>query len=235
MLAEGLVGLARVDRSHVGDVEQDAEPLELGVERVAGQLDHLKRLLDPLQREVLGLAAEQGLVGRDERVHGQQAESRRAVDHHDVVVLADLGDRLAQGQLPPDPAGQGDLGLGQAQVGRDHRVVNRLGGGAAPGEHVTDRRVGLGVDVEVVGEVALRVEVDRQDAQAGHAEGLHDVAYRGGLSGSALLAEDRDRERHRRESKPAALLRGVPGPGASRRPRARSGGCGGPPGCGRRS
>ena len=33
---------------------------------------------------------------------------------------------------------------------------------ARPGEHVGDRRVGVGRDVEVVGQVALRVEVDRQ-------------------------------------------------------------------------
>jgi len=40
---------------HVGDVEDHAEPLEIRVEAVAGQVDHLEGLLDALEREVLGL------------------------------------------------------------------------------------------------------------------------------------------------------------------------------------
>ena len=66
-----------------------AEPLEVGVEAVAGQLDDLERLLDALQREVLRLGAQQRVVGGDERVDRQQAERRRAVDDDDVVVAVD--------------------------------------------------------------------------------------------------------------------------------------------------
>ena len=55
--------------------------------------------------------------------------------------------------------------------------MDRVGGGGAPGENVADRRVGLRVDVEVVGEVALRVEVDREHAQPGVSERLRQVAY----------------------------------------------------------
>src|SRR2546429_534604 len=51
-----------MDRAHVGDVEQHAEPVEVGVQAVAGQLDDLERLLDALEREVLRLAAEQRAV-----------------------------------------------------------------------------------------------------------------------------------------------------------------------------
>src|SRR3954466_385998 len=45
VLLELHVGLARVDRPHVGDVEHHAEPVEVRVEAVAGQLEHLERLL----------------------------------------------------------------------------------------------------------------------------------------------------------------------------------------------
>ena len=50
------------------------------VEAVARELDHLHRLLDPLQREVLGLGGDQRVIGGDERVDGEQAERGRAVD-----------------------------------------------------------------------------------------------------------------------------------------------------------
>ena len=83
-----VVRLARVDRAHVGDVEHDAEPVEVGVQAVAGELDDLERLLDALHREVLRLGGQQRVVGGDERVDGQQAERRRAVEQDDVVVVA---------------------------------------------------------------------------------------------------------------------------------------------------
>src|SRR5918999_495021 len=54
-LAQRLQRLARVDQPHVGDVQDDAEPVEVGVERLLRQLHHLEGLLHALQREVLGL------------------------------------------------------------------------------------------------------------------------------------------------------------------------------------
>ena len=71
-------------------LNSDAEPVEVGVEAVAGELDDLERLLDALQREVLRLGAEQRVVGGDERVDRQQPEGGRAVDEDDVVVAVDV-------------------------------------------------------------------------------------------------------------------------------------------------
>ena len=105
-----------MDGAHVGDVEDHAEPLQVGVQAVAGELDDLERLLDALQREVLRLGAEQRLVGGDERVDGQQAERGRAVDEDDVVVVVDVRERLAQRQLAAHLAGERQLGLGQREV-----------------------------------------------------------------------------------------------------------------------
>ena len=92
------------------------------VEAVARELDDLERLLDALEREVLRLAAEQGVVGGDERVDGQEAERGRAVDEDDVVVVTDAGERLAQRQLAAELAGERQLGLGEAEVGGDDVV-----------------------------------------------------------------------------------------------------------------
>jgi hypothetical protein len=44
-----------VNRAHVGDVQHHAEPFEVRVKVVLGQLDHLERLLHSLEREVLRL------------------------------------------------------------------------------------------------------------------------------------------------------------------------------------
>ena len=48
VLAQRLERLAGMACAHVGDVEHDPEPLEVGVEAVAREFDHLERLLDPL-------------------------------------------------------------------------------------------------------------------------------------------------------------------------------------------
>ena len=155
MLAQRVERLARVAGAHVGDVEHDAEPLEVRVEAVAGQLDHLERLLDPLEREVLRLGRQQRVVGRDERVDGQQPERRRAVDQDQVVVAAHLAQRPLERQLAAHLAAEHQLGLGQAEVGRDDPVVDGLARLGAAGEHVADRRRGVGIDVQVVRQVAL--------------------------------------------------------------------------------
>ena len=66
----------------------------------------------------------------------------------------------------------------------------RLG---AAGEHVADRRRGLGIDVEVVRQVALRVEVDGQHVEADAPEDVGQGPDRRRLAGAALLGEDCDR------------------------------------------
>jgi hypothetical protein len=74
--------------------------------------------------------------------------------------------------------------------------VDGLGGLGAPREHVGDGRIGLRVDVEVVGQVALRVEVHRQRVEARPAEDVGERPDRRRLAGAALLGEDRDRLCH---------------------------------------
>jgi hypothetical protein len=65
--------------------------------------------------------------------------------------------------------------------------VDRLGRLGASGEHVGDRRLDVGGQVEVVGQVALRVEVERQRAHAAATQHVGQRAHRRGLAGAALL------------------------------------------------
>ena len=131
--------------AHVGEVEQHAQQLQLGVERVARQLDHLERLLDALQREVLGLGGDQREVGGDQRVDGEQAERWGAVDQHELVgVGGQLRQRPPQRQLASQATAERELGLGEVEVGGDHVPVDRLGGAGAPAQHVADRRLRVG-------------------------------------------------------------------------------------------
>ena len=48
--------------------------------------------------------------------------------------------------------------------------MDRVGGPCAALEHLGERRLGVGVGVEVVGEVALGIGVDRQHVEAQAAE-----------------------------------------------------------------
>jgi hypothetical protein len=65
--------------------------------------------------------------------------------------------------------------------------VDRVGGLHLAAEHVGDGRIGVGRHVEVVGQVALGVEVDRQHVQPDAAEDVEERPGRGGLARPALL------------------------------------------------
>ena len=187
VLAQRVERLAGVAGPHVGDVQHDAEPVEVRVEVLARQLDHLERLLDALEREVLGLGRDQRVVGGDERVDREQAERRRAVDHDQVVVVAELAEGLLERELAAHLAAQGELGLGEPEIGRDDPVVHGRAGLGAPGQNVADRRRRIGIDVEVVREVSLRIEVDREHAELDAPEDVGERPHRGRLAGAALL------------------------------------------------
>ena len=82
----------------------------LRVEVAAHQLDGAQQLLQALQRVVLALDRDQHLGRRHERVDGQQAERRRAVDEDVVqVVRVELADRPGQPGLARHQRHQLDL------------------------------------------------------------------------------------------------------------------------------
>ena len=141
VLLERDVGLARMHRAHVGDVEEDAKPLQVGVQAVTGELDDLQGLLDALQREVLRLGAEQGPVGGDERVDREQAERRRAVDQDEVVALRrpPAARVRSVSSRPILPAIASSASASVRLAGMIPSWIGR-GGVGAPGEDVADRR-----------------------------------------------------------------------------------------------
>ena len=88
------------------------------------------------------------LVGGRQAVDGEQAERRRAVDEDEVVVVADLVERLLQAQLPAERRHQLDLGAGQVEGRRGHEEVlaptGRLDAvldGRVVHDHVVHRRL----------------------------------------------------------------------------------------------
>ncbi len=129
------------------------------------------------------------------------------------------GQRPAQRQLAAHLAGQHELGLGQRQVGRDHVVVDRVAGLGAADEHVADRRLDVGLEIEVVRQVALRIEVDGQHRQPGPAQHVGERAHRRRLAGSTLLRQDGDRLGHASAQPTASSVSryGDRGPGSCRR------------------
>jgi hypothetical protein len=101
--------------------------------------------------------------------------------------------RPLQGQLATHLAAQDELGLGKAEVGGQDVVVDGVCRLGLAGKHLGHGRGRVGGYVEVVGEVALRIEVDAQDLEAAAAVGVGERAHRGGLPGAALLGENGDR------------------------------------------
>ncbi|HEX2126672.1 MAG TPA: hypothetical protein VHF45_08955 [Thermoleophilaceae bacterium] len=166
------------------------------MERLPRQLDNLERLLHALQREVLGLARDQRVVGGDERVHGQEPQRRRAVDEDEVVAVAHAAQRALEGELAAHLSPEHDLRLGEPEVGWEHAVVDSVGGPGLTRKHVRHGGRGIGRDVEVVGQVRLRVEVGAEDIDADAAVGVGERAHGGRLARAALLRENGDRLRH---------------------------------------
>ena len=108
---------------------------------------------------------DQRVIGRDERVDREQPERRRAVDQHEVVLALDVSERPPQGELAAHLATEDQLRFGQAEVGRQHAVVLGVDGPGLARQHVGDGGRGVGRHVEVVGEVALRVEVHTEHVE----------------------------------------------------------------------
>src|SRR5204863_10101396 len=73
--------------------DDDAEDFELGVRTLAHLFDSLEQIVGAFEREVRRLDWDQQVRRRDQRVDGQQAERRRAVDD-DVLELPVQGREL---------------------------------------------------------------------------------------------------------------------------------------------
>ena len=127
------------------------------------------------------------MVGRDQRVDGQQAERGRAVDEDQVVAAPYVSQRTPERQLSAHLAGENQLGLGEPEVGGQDVVVDRVARGGLAAQHVGDRRRRVRGHVEVVGEVALGIEIDAQHLEPRTPEGVGQRANGRRLARPALL------------------------------------------------
>ena len=82
---------------------------------------------EPLEGVVLALDRHDHVVGRGQAVHGQQPERRRAVDEHEVVLVADRVERPLELELAAERGHQLDLGAGEVEGRRDHEQVLEAG------------------------------------------------------------------------------------------------------------
>ena len=88
--------LGREPRAAVHHRQQDAGDPEPRVQARLHELDRAEQLREPLEGVVLGLHRHDHPVGGGERVHGQRAERRRAVEEDEAVAVAGAGERACR-------------------------------------------------------------------------------------------------------------------------------------------
>ena len=188
-------------------VSSDAVDLEARVEALADASNRVHQLAQALQGVVLGLDRDQHPVRGGQRVHGQQAERRRAIDQDPVVSAVQLGQAGGQPPLarrarpparPPPRTGLELDGTRSRPVDRRSPRPARSIGARSTSASYEDRANRTTVDAEAARGVTLRVEIDDQGSSAGEGEVGRQVDDRGRLADAALLVcagRDPDHER----------------------------------------
>ncbi|GCC48493.1 hypothetical protein chiPu_0032560, partial [Chiloscyllium punctatum] len=178
--------LAHVGNHLVGEVvarvehgQHDAVDRQGRIERRAHLLHRLQQLRQTFEREELALQRHQDRVRRGHRIDGKQIERGRAVDQHvgvigvrrDVVVQS--CDRVAQPEGTARRGAELELETGEIHggcrnvqprhCGRDYGIAQRR----FADQHVVGRAAAVAaIDAETGRGVALRIEIDDQDALA---------------------------------------------------------------------
>ena len=167
--------------------------------------DRLDLALGALEAEVAGLDGHQHQVGRAERVEGEEADRRRAVDDAPVEPVAPRGEQPAEATVAVMTRGERAVrGLERRKRHARRRELEvaadipqelvHVGRAVEIGEHrLADRAVeGLVGHAETGGAVRLRVHVDKQRATT--VAGKHGGKVDGGrgLATATLLVDDRN-------------------------------------------
>jgi hypothetical protein len=150
---------------------QNAFDLELGIRTRFDLLDRTDQCSQAFECVVLALHRNQHAVRCDERVHCQHVERRRTVDEHDIVVIANLFQRIAQARLTAGLAHQLDFSGDEILI-RRHQfeicVIERHHSRcsiAIAEQHLGRRALHRAfVDTATHRRVALRIDVDQQQA-----------------------------------------------------------------------
>ncbi len=179
--------------------QYDPFDLQAWVGRAAHQRDGAHQLPQPFQRIIFALDRDQQCVGGRQRVDGQQAERRRAIDQKKIVVAQRRLDRFAQQMLPVGHGDQLDLRADQvdrrrqdAQMGQLRRLndlVDRL----LSHEQIVGRPFdAAAVDADAAGGVALRIDVEEQHTLFGGGERGGQIDRRRCFADAALLIGNGD-------------------------------------------
>ena len=99
MLAHLALDVAREPRAPVVHRQDHPGDGEARVQLALDQRERVEQAGEPLEREVLGLHRHDHAVGGHERVDGERAERRRAVEQREQVALAHRAEPLAQARL----------------------------------------------------------------------------------------------------------------------------------------
>ena len=189
-------GLAGVEQAPVEHGRKDADDLDLRVEVLAHHRERVLELDEPAEREVFGLDGDDHAVRGDEGVDRQQAERGRRVHQDVVVALADRDDRLLERALAADHRRQAEFRAGEVDRGDgeiDLALLDHLFDRQLVDEDVVHRPVDLvGVEALAHRQVALRVQVDAEDAQPLLFEGDGQVEGGRRLRHPALLVGECD-------------------------------------------
>ena len=189
-------------RPPVDHRQQDPRDAEARVEPPLDEVDRAEELREPLQREVLRLDGHEDAIRGGERVHGQRAERRRAVEEDEgVVVRRGVGEGVGEVALAALERGEVDrrrreLGLRRHEVdvregARGHELRQRRA------VEEVERRVAVRAPPEAGRRVRLRVEIDEEAALSRLGKARGEVDRGGRLADAALLVRDRvDPGRH---------------------------------------
>src|SRR2546428_2863343 len=118
-LANQLQHLLRMQGPRLVNGGQDAADAELWVELGPHALDRVVQELHALHAEVLALQRDDDLIGGHQRVHAEQAQRWRAVDHHEVVLVLAGSELLLEERFAAHLRDELDLGAGELDVRGD--------------------------------------------------------------------------------------------------------------------
>ena len=161
----------------------------------------------PSSAKYLAMQWNEDRIGGDERIQREKTKRRRAVDEDPIEIVADGIDHATKSPLAFGQRDQLDLGAGQVTVRRNGLEVvycrgqDEIGRGprGIAGQRVVNRpgRCVLATETNAARQIALRIEVDEEDALIGDRQRGRQIDRRRRFPDPAFLIGDCDDVRHR--------------------------------------